>query len=220
MTRDIGAPTLPHPALVLVTDLARLRGRALEDVVREAVAGGANVVQLRAPDVSHEERVALGTRLLGAIGRRALFFVNGDVRAAAMIADGIHLPEASPAMREVRELRSMKRHLLVSRAVHSVDAAVRAERGSADIVQIGTVFETASKPGREPIGLDGVRAVCGAVRVPVIAIGGITASNAGGVMRAGAAGVAVIGAIFDPDDARAAAADLRRAIDDACAGEA
>jgi thiamine-phosphate diphosphorylase len=219
MTQRVGEPNLPHPALVLVTDMTRLRGRALEDVVRDAVEGGVNVVQLRAPEATHDDRVKLSTRVLGAIDGRALFFVNGDVRAAAMMGDGIHLPENSSAMREVRAAR-VTRRLLVSRAVHSVEAAVQAERDGADIVQLGTVFETASKPGRATIGLDGVRAACAAVSLPVIAIGGITAANVGDVIRAGAAGVAVIGAIFDADDARAAAAELRRAIDDAATSEA
>ena len=110
--------------------------------------------------------------------------------------------------------------VLISRAVHSVEAAIRAEHDGADIVQLGTVFETASKPGRAAIGVAGVRAVCGSVRLPVIAIGGINALNAGDVIRAGASGVAVIGAILDADDPCAAAAALREAIDAAFAARA
>ena len=203
---------VPRPALVLVTDSARLRGRALEDVVREAVLGGADVVQLREKGMPHDALVALGARVRDAIAGRALFFVNGDVDAAvALGADGVHLPEGGPAIADVRP--RVGGHVLISRAVHSVEAALQAERDGADIVQLGTAFETASKPGRAPLGVDGVRAVCAAVRVPAIAIGGITAANAGGVLRAGATGVAVIGAIFDADDPRAAAAALRAAID-------
>ena len=206
---------VPRLALVLVTDSTRLRGRALEDVVREAVLGGADVVQLREKGMPHDALVALGARVRDATAGRALFFVNGDVDAAvALGADGVHLPEGGPAIADVRP--HVGGHVLISRAVHSVDAALQAERDGADIVQLGTAFETASKPGRTPLGVDGVRAVCAAVRVPVIAIGGVTAANAGGVLRAGATGVAVIGAIFDADDPRAAAAELRTAIDAAC----
>jgi thiamine-phosphate diphosphorylase len=103
--------------------------------------------------------------------------------------------------------------MLISRAVHSVDAAVRAERAGADLLQAGTVFETASKPGAELLGIDGLRAICAAVSVPVIAIGGITAITAGGALRAGAKGVAVISAIADASQPREAASSLRRAID-------
>lgn len=201
----------PRPALVLVTDSARLRGRALEDVVREAVLGGVGVVQLRGKAMPPAALVALGERVRGAIAGRALFFVNGDVDAAvALVADGVHLPEDGPVIADVRA--RVGRGVLISRAVHSVDAAVRAERDGADSVQLGTVFETASKPGRAAIGIEGVRAVCAAVQVPVIAIGGITAANAGAVLCAGAAGIAVIGAIFDADDPRAATAALRAAV--------
>lgn len=125
-------------------------------------------------------------------------------------ADGVHLPESGPSIAEARARAGGA--LLISRAVHSIDAAVQAERDGADVLQLGTVFETASKPGAAPIGLDGVREVCGAMRIPVIAIGGITPANAPDVMRAGAAGVAVIGSILDAGDPRAAAEALRAAI--------
>ena len=212
MKRSATAPSLPRPALLLVTDAAHLRGRAIDDVVREAVLGGVNVVQLREKGCSHSVTVTMGTRVRDAVASRALFFVNGDLDAAFVLAaDGIHLPEDGAKIADART--RLGDALLLSRAVHSVEAAVQAERDGADIVQIGTVFETASKPGRTAIGLDGIRAVCAAVRVPVIAIGGITVANAGDVIRAGAAGVAVIGAILDAPDPRSAAAALREAID-------
>ena len=210
---------LARPSLVLVTDSARLRGRSLEDVVREVAAGGVGVVQLREKSLSHDARVALGERVRDAIAGRALFFVNGDADAAiGLRADGVHLPEDGAAIADVRA--RVGPDVLISRAVHSVDAAVRAEAEGADMVQFGTVFETASKPGRAPIGSDGVRAVYAAVRIPVIAIGGITAANAGDLIAAGASGVAVIGAIFDDDEPRASAAALRAAIDAAVASKA
>jgi thiamine-phosphate pyrophosphorylase len=211
---------LPRPALVLVTDAAHLRGRKIEDVVRHAVLGGVNVVQVREKGRSHSVAVTIGARVREAVANpAALFFVNGDIDAAFVLgANGVHLPEDGATIADARARLGTR--ILLSRAVHSVAAAVQAERDGADIVQLGTIFETASKPGREPIGLDGVRAVCEAVRLPVIAVGGITAANAGDVIRAGAAGVAVIGAIFDADDPCVAAAELRRAIDDADAVEA
>ena len=202
-----------EPALVLVTDAARLRGRAgrpvwdLAAIVSEAVAGGVNVVQLRERELSHHELVALGRRVRDAIAGRALLFVNGDVAAAMEIgADGVHFPEH--ALSDDAATGA----LLVSRAVHSVEAAVAAQRAGADLIQLGTVFETRSHPGVPTLGVDGLREACERVAVPVIAIGGITAANAADVTRAGAAGVAVIGAIFDADDPRAAAAELRAAL--------
>ena len=155
-----------------------------------------------------------------AIAGRALFFVNGDVDAAFVLgADGVHLPEDGLSIAEARA--RLGPDALISRAVHSVEAAVQAERDGADMVQLGTVFETASKPGRAAAsGWTACARYARPCALPVIAIGGITAANAGGVMRAGAAGVAVIGAIFDADDPRAAAAALRAAIDAAMAAGA
>ncbi len=202
------------PALVLVTDSSRLRGRALADVVRAAVEGGVTIVQLRDKTAPHDALLREGASVREAIGRRALFFVNGDVEAAvALRADGVHLPEAGAPTTAVRA--HVGSTMLVSRAVHSLDAALRAERDGADIVQAGTLFETASKPGARTLGIDGLRAICDAVRAPVVAIGGVTAANAGEALAAGAAGVAVIGAIFDAADPPAAARALREAMDGA-----
>ena len=146
-----------------------------------------------------------------AIARRALFFVNGDIHAAvALAADGLHLPEDGPSVEDARRL--VGDEMLISRAVHSVDGALRAQHEGADLIQLGTVFETSSKPHAHPVRLEGVRKVCNAVFRPVIGIGGISHRNAAEVLRAGASGVAVIGALFDADDPRHAAAELRSAV--------
>lgn len=211
-------PALPFPALVLVTDSARLRSRQpsieLDDIVRDAVLGGVNVVQLREKHLSTMELIELGLHVRDAIAGRALFFVNGDIDAArTLAADGIHLPSHGLAVGDVRSLLGDRP--LVSLAVHGVERAMAAEREGADLIQLGTTFETSSKPGVEPLGLEGVRDACAAVKAPVVAIGGVTAANAGSLIRAGARGVAVMGAIMDAADPRSAASALRRALDEA-----
>jgi len=208
---------VPRPALVLVTDSRRPHNRRpegdewVDDAVRAAVLGGVNVVQLREKHLPRGELIALGLHIRDAIARRALFFVNGDIRVAvALAADGLHLPEDGPSIEDARRL--VGDDMLISRAVHSIEGAIRAERDGADLIQLGTVFETSSKPHAKPIRLEGVREVCNAVFTPVIAIGGINHRNAAEVMRAGASGVAVIGALFDADDPRHAAGELRSAV--------
>jgi thiamine monophosphate synthase len=166
-----------------------------------------------------------------AIDRSALVWTHGGADAAAAGARGaeavsgdcgVHVPERPlagfslpPRVATIR--RDYGEFLLISRSVHSVEAALQAERDSADMLVLGTVFPSSSHPSSATIGLDGVRAVCEAVSIPVIGIGGITAANAGDVIRAGASGVAVISAIFGAPDPRAAAAALRAAIDAAWA---
>lgn len=210
---------LPYPALLLITDSARLHDALNADdatdgmirIVREAVLGGVNVVQLREKQMPHQQLLKVGRDVRDAIASRALLFVNGDIEAAIILgADGVHLPEIGGSVAEARA--RVSDGMLISRAVHGIDATRAAERDGADLVQLGTAFATASKPGVEQLGIEGVREVCAAVRVPVIAVGGITAANAASVLGAGAAGVAVIGAIFDARSPQSAAEELSAAV--------
>ncbi len=205
------------PCLMLITDRARLRGRPLEEVASQAVEGGASVVQLREKGLPTGELYDLAITLRAVLRGRALLLVNDRVDVALMAgADGVHLPEHSLPGRAVREM--VGEGCILGRSVHSVDAAVRAEAEGADFVQIGAVYETASKPEGAPGGIELVRAVAEAARLPVIAVGGITAENVAEVVEAGADGVAVIGAILDEDDTEEATGRLRSALDDAYGG--
>ena len=199
---------------MLISDRTRLRGRKLEEVASQAVDGGVHVVQLRARDLPSRELYELAITLHAVLRGRALLLVNDRVDVAlASGADGVHLPERSLPGRAVREIAGDA--CIVGRSVHSVEAAVQAERDGADFVEVGAVYETASKPGMAPAGVELVRAVADAVRLPIIAVGGVSADNVGDVVRAGADGVAVIGAIMDADDPQGAAGRLRRALDEA-----
>ena len=199
---------------MLISDRTRLRGRRLEEVASQAVDGGVHVVQLREKELSSRELYELAITLHAVLRGRALLLVNDRVDVAlAAGADGVHLPERSLPGRAVREIAGDA--CVVGRSVHSVEAAVQAERDGADFVEVGAVYETASKPDMAPAGVELVRAVAEAVRLPIIAVGGVSAGNVGDVVRAGADGVAVIGAIMDADDPKPAAERLRRALDDA-----
>jgi thiamine-phosphate pyrophosphorylase len=202
----------PSPCLMLITDRARLRGRALEEVVSRAVDGGAGVVQLREKGLPGGELYDLALTLRHVLRGRALLLVNDRIDVAlACGADGVHLPEHSVPLHTARELAGES--CLIGRSVHSLEAAQRAEAEGADYVEVGTVYETASKPGAQAAGPDLVRAVAGAVRVPVIAVGGVTAECVRELVEAGADGVAVIGAVLDAADPEAAALELRQALD-------
>lgn len=205
------------PCLMLITDGSRLRDRPLEEVVSQAIDGGANVVQLREKGLPGGELYELAITLRAVTRGRALLLVNDrfDIALAAG-ADGVHLPERSVPVKKARDFAGEA--CIIGRSVHSVEAAVQAERDGADYVQVGAVYETASHPGAAPAGVDLVRAVAEAVHVPVVAAGGITAENVAKVVEAGADGVAVIGAILDADDPKSAAQALRQALDDAYAG--
>jgi thiamine-phosphate pyrophosphorylase len=196
---------------MLITDRSLLKGRELEEVCSQAVDGGVNAVQLREKDLSNCELYELAMTLRAVLQGRALVLVNdrADVGAAAG-ADGVHLPERCLPVHAVRRL--VGDGCILGRSVHTVEAAVVAEREGADYVQAGPIFATQSHPNARPGGLALVRAVAEAVSVPVIAVGGIDASNAASVIEAGADGVAVIRAILGPSDTSEVARSLANAV--------
>jgi thiamine-phosphate pyrophosphorylase len=208
-----------RPILCLVTDRRLARGR-LEDAVAAAVAGGADWVQLRERDLEDAALVVLCDRVVaaarGAAGTRPLrVLVNrrADV-ALACGADGVHLGyDALPldAARSVLEAGDAATRT-IGVAAHAPEEVRAAGAAGADYAHLAPIFDPLSKPAeRAPLGLAAL-AACGG-GVPVLAQGGIDASNAAAAIAAGAAGVAVTGAILSADDPEAAARALRRALD-------
>ena len=161
------------------------------EAARAAVEGGASVVQLRRKGASTEELVGAG---LGFGDLDATFVVNDDVEAALRLgADGVHLGREDDGAE-----RAMAEGLLLGTSAASVDEALEGETLGAAYVGAGPVWATPSKPDADPaIGLEGLAEICSAVSIPVVAIGGVDASNAAECIRAGAAGVAVIRAARD-----------------------
>jgi thiamine-phosphate pyrophosphorylase len=178
----------------IVTDL---------ETARVAVEGGATVVQWRLKDTPRVDVVERGRATRSLCARHGVpFVVNDDVEAALMLgADGVHLGRSDPGAETARE-----HGLLLGLSASNLPEAEDAD-GNCDYLGVGPIWETSSKPDADPaIGLDGLQEICTAVSVPVVAIGGVDATNAADCIRAGAAGVAVIRAARD-------AAALRRAID-------
>jgi len=167
------------------------------ETAKLAVATGATVVQLRVKAPTAE----IVTRGRGFRGLGTPFVVNDDVEAALELgADGVHLGQSDRGADEAR-----RRGLLLGRSATTYDEAVAAD---ADYLGVGPIWETPSKDDAAiPLGLAELARICRAVSVPVVAIGGIDASNAAACVRAGAAGVAVIRAATDPA--------LRQAVDEA-----
>ncbi len=184
----------------------------MAEVASQAVEGGVNVVQLREKDLPTGDLYDLAATLHAVLRGRALLLVNDRLDIALTVgADGVHLPEHSLPGTKIRDVAGEA--CVVGRAVHSVEAAVTAEDDGADYVQVGTIYETGSKPGVVPAGLGLVTAVRDAIGIPVVAVGGIDATNAADVIAAGADGVAVIGAIMDADDPAGASRELRATVD-------
>jgi thiamine-phosphate pyrophosphorylase len=156
------------------------------EAARRAAEGGATVIQLRLKGATADEVIARGAgfRELG-----PTFVVNDDVQAAiALGADGVHLGRDDSGSQE-----ALAAGLMLGRSASSVEEALAAEAEGASYVGAGPVWATPTKPDADPpIGLGGLRAICEAVSIPVVAIGGIDVSNARACIDAGAAGIAVV----------------------------
>jgi len=202
----------------VITD-AEARGRSHREIAEAAILGGATAVQLRMKE--KPARVIIETaRAIAPLCRAAgvTFVLNDRVDVAlAAGADGAHVGQEDLPATDARRFLGSGRVLGVSAATEAEAAA--AWRSGADYLGVGAVYATGTKADAgPPVGLDRIRAIARAVPLPVIGIGGITVENAAAVLRAGAAGVAVITAVTLADDMVAATRRLREQVDATLAG--
>lgn len=204
---------LQRSVLYLVCSL-RPGGRALSDVLVPALAGGVDIVQLRDKAASRDELLAaaaVARRLCDETGALLILNDHPDLVAEAG-ADGCHVGQDDIDVPEARALAGDG--AIVGQSTHfpgEIDAAA-----AADYIGVGPVHTTPTKPGRSAVGLELVSFAAAHAPVAFFAIGGIDASNAGAVVDAGARRIAVVRAIADAADPRAAAQQLRLLV----AGEA
>jgi|SRR5208283_363529 len=196
--------------LYVITDEAIASGRTHAEIARLACAGGADAIQLRDKCCGTRELCRTGQEIKEITKETgALFIVNDRLDVAlACGADGVHLGQDDLRVDVARQLAP--RPFVIGVSVRNVDEAVTAEEAGADYVAVSPVFSTASKDNAGPgLGLAAVRKIRAAVTIPVIAIGGVIRENVGGVIRAGADGVAVISAVTGQPDITAAARALK-----------
>ena len=192
-------------SLTLVTDRTRTRGRELAAVVAECVAAGIPAVQAREKDLGAADLAILCRRLRELTrDHGARLVVNDRVDVALAVgADAVQRTQASLPVDDIRRIAG--RRLAIGASVHSVEDAIDAEMRGADWLVFGPVYDTPSKRRwGPPQGLERLTKLVQAVRIPVVAIGGITPERVSAARAAGAAGVAAIAAILDtasPGDA-------------------
>lgn len=207
-------PRLVDWSLYLVTDQALAGARPLVQIVAAAIAGGATVVQLREKDSSTREMIRVAEAIL-AITRPAgiPLIVNDRIDVAlAVDAEGVHVGQDDMPARMARRIIGPYKILGVTAAT-PVEARQAVAEG-ADYIGCNAVFFTPTKVDTgTPSGVAGFRLLAESVAVPVIAIGGIKAGNAGDLIRGGAAGVAVVSAIVAAADPEQAARELRANVD-------
>lgn len=200
--------------LYAVTDRYWLNGRTLTDVVRESLEGGVTMLQLREKTLE-EPAFLQEARELQALCRsyHVPFIVNDNVDIAlAMDADGVHVGQSDMEALDVRAKLGPDKIIGVS--AQTVEQALLAEKHGADYLGVGAVFPTGSKADAEEVSFDTLKAICQAVSIPVVAIGGISRGNAARLAGSGICGVAVISAIYGAVDIRAASQELKAATEE------
>jgi len=179
---------------------------SVRDTARQAIAGGAEVIQLRDRMASDAELLAMAAELrelTDETGR--MFIVNDRADIAAVVgADGLHLGQHDLPIADARRL--LRPGAIIGKSTHSLVQARAAVNEGADYIAVGPIFPTTTKyDAEEPIGLDLVERLAEKVTIPIVAIGGINAENVSQVVAAGAQRVAVCSAICCADDPKAAA---------------
>lgn len=194
---------------VPVTDDA-LREGLLADT-RAALEGGMTYVQMREKgDPMTEDELLTEALALKALCEEygVPFVIDDDVELAKKCgADGVHVGQSDMACVEAR--KALGERKVVGVSAQTVEQAVQAEKDGADYLGVGAVFPTGSKDDADDVSHDTVQAICEAVSIPVIAIGGISKDNVGQLAGLGLDGIAVISAIYAADDLKAATEDLK-----------
>ena len=198
--------------LYAVTDRAWVGEQTLYQQVESALKGGATCVQLR------EKQLGDADFLQEAIQIHALcqqygvpLFINDNVEVALQChAEGIHVGQDDMAALDARAKLGPDK--LIGVSAHTVEEALLAEKQGADYLGVGAVFPTSSKSDVGEMSYETLKAICKAVSIPVVAIGGISGENVGKLAGSGICGVAVISAIYAAKDVKAAAADLKTTV--------
>lgn len=195
--------------LYAVTDQSWLGEETLYAQVEKALKGGATFIQLREKNLSGEEFLAEAVQIKELCKKYGVpFVINDNVEIAKKIdADGVHVGQDDMEAEDVRQILGPDKIIGVS--AHSVEEALRAEAHGADYLGVGAAFSTSSKPDAGNIRHETIKAICEAVKIPVIAIGGISKENILKLQGNGLCGVAVISAIFAQKDIEGATAELK-----------
>jgi thiamine-phosphate pyrophosphorylase len=188
-------------------------GLALADLLREAIAGGVDVVQLREKHLPDDELVSVANAARALCERLgALLIVNDRPLVASEVgADGVHVGQDDMPVAEVREL--VGPDMLIGLSTHAPQEIDAVDARLVDYIGVGPIHETPTKPGRPAVGLELVRYAAAHAPVPFFAIGGLQAGNLAEALDAGATRACVMRAITDAEEPQSAARELRDMLD-------
>ena len=197
--------------LYAVTDRSWLNGETLYSQVEKALEGGATFVQLREKHLDHDAFLQEAKEIKALCAKYQVPFVlDDDVELALEVgADGVHVGQSDMEAGDVRA--KLGEDKIVGVSAQTVEQALLAQERGADYLGVGAVFPTSSKDDAVEVDHEMVKAICEAVDIPVIAIGGITKDNVQELSGCGLCGIAVISAIFAKPDIKKATEELKAA---------
>jgi thiamine-phosphate pyrophosphorylase len=195
--------------LYAVTDRSWLRGETLYEQVEKALQGGVTMLQLREKELGEAAFLEEAKRIKSLCRYYGVpFIVNDSVSVAAAVgADGVHVGQSDMEAGSARE--KLGRDKIVGVSAQTVEQAVLAEKRGADYLGVGAVFPTGTKADASEVSYDTLRAICAAVRIPVVAIGGIGLHNVMELRGSGICGISVVSAVFAAGDIKKATKELR-----------
>lgn len=187
-------------SIYLVTDRNCLKGRDFYKCLEEALQGGVTLVQLREKDVSDEEFIAIGHKVLELCNKYNVpLLINDNMKVAKAVgAAGVHLGQSDGALKDAREL--LGEDAIIGISTHNVAEAQLAKDQGADYIGVGALYPTGSKGNAHVVGLDTLKAIAKAVDIPMVGIGGIGLGEYPVVCAAGANGCAMISSILGAED--------------------
>lgn len=191
--------------LYVIIDTQALKGRSLIEAARQAIQGGAKVIQLRDRLLSRKELLPMARDLKQLCSEHNILFIVNNYLDLALAAgaDGLHLGQNDLPVKVARQMLGMDQILGCSTS--TVEQALTAESDGADYIAVGSIYPTTSKDTAIVIGTERLRQVRQVVSLPVVATGGINGNNVSEVIAAGASSVAVIGAVLHAEDITTAA---------------
>jgi thiamine-phosphate pyrophosphorylase len=194
--------------LYVVVDTEWLKGRKHTDVARQAIRGGAKVIQLRCKERSIKEFLSIAGDLKKICSEQGiLFIVNDSLEVALAVgADGLHVGQDDLPVAAARKLLPID--VILGCSVRTVEEAKVALSDGADYLGVGAIYTTATKESAEAVGVGRLKEIKKAVDLPIVAIGGINGNNLSEVMKAGADAAAVISAILGAEDVEKATRQL------------
>lgn len=195
--------------LYAVTDRAWLNGETLYEQVEKTLKGGTTFVQLREKNLDEDSFLKEAVEIKDLCKKYNVpFVINDNVDIAIkMNADGVHVGQSDMEAGDVRT--KLGEDKIIGVSAQTVEQAVLAEKRGADYLGVGAVFPTGSKDDADDVSFETLKAICSAVKIPVIAIGGITADNVEKLAGSGICGIAVISAIFAQKNIEKATKELK-----------